>query len=71
MRDHGDALRYRALRKYLTVERDGPDSWTCWLALACIPIRSKTDDPDVIVDWLVATLKDGKPPHQVIKPEKP
>jgi hypothetical protein len=67
MSDQEDALRYRALRKYLTVERDEPDSWTCWLALACIPVRGKTQDPDSIIDWLVTTLKEGKPPN--VKPE--
>jgi hypothetical protein len=61
--DQRDAARYRALRQYLTVARDEPHAWTCWLELACIPVREKTHDPDVIVDWLVGALRKTSTPE--------
>ena len=47
-----DAERYRALKHHLAVDRDEPHDWTCWVRLDCVPFRSKTDDPQVLVDML-------------------
>lgn len=55
--DAEDAARWRALSLYLTVKRDSPGDWTCWLELACIPYRSKTDKPFELVDMLVEQIK--------------
>lgn len=56
-RDAEDAKRWRALSLYLTVKRDSPGDWTCWLELACIPYRSKTEKPFVLVDMLVDQIE--------------
>lgn len=49
-----DAARYRWLLKYLVVEADSPEDWTCWLGLTCIPYRSKTSDPQELLDAMMA-----------------
>ncbi len=34
-----DAERFRWLEQYLQIAGDGPNEWTCWLALEQIPFR--------------------------------
>lgn len=57
--DAEDAARYRALAIYLSVKRDEPGDWTCWLELDCIPYRSQTEKPHELVDMLVEQIKRG------------
>jgi hypothetical protein len=52
--DVRDARRYRWLRQYLQVQADGPGDWTCWLAIECIPYRSKTDSAEELLDMLMS-----------------
>lgn len=49
-----DAARYRWLRQHLEVQADGPDEWTCWLGLACLPYRSKTESAEELLDMMMA-----------------
>jgi hypothetical protein len=49
-----DAERYRWLLQYLVVAADAPGDWTCWLALKQICFRSKTSDPQELLDALIA-----------------
>ena len=53
-RCEADARRYRWLLQYLKVASEGPGSWTCWLHLECIPYRSQTNEPQVLLDELIA-----------------
>jgi hypothetical protein len=48
-----DAERYRWLHQYLVVAADDPEDWTCWLALQCIPFRSKESDAQALLDTLI------------------
>lgn len=50
------AERYLWLRQHLGIGSYGPNEWTCWLELACIPYRldPKTADPQVLLDALIA-----------------
>jgi hypothetical protein len=52
--DVRDARRYEWLRQYLQVQADSPDDWTCWLALECIPYRSKADSAEELLDMLMS-----------------
>jgi hypothetical protein len=56
-----DADRYQAIREFLTVDRDEPGAWTCWLGLACVPFRSQSVNPDDLADMLVRILRERRP----------
>jgi hypothetical protein len=52
--DAKDAERFRwMVANGLQVARDVDGDWTCWLAFPCIPCRSQTEDPRVLLDALV------------------
>lgn len=64
-----DAERWRAINKYLSVERDVAGEWTCWLELECVPWRSQTTDVNELADKLVKSLA-GNCPVLTVKEQK-
>lgn len=53
-----DALRWRWWLKHMTVARDEIGSWTCWVAMACVPFRSKTESVNDLTDSLIERFPD-------------
>lgn len=58
-----DARRFRALVEIgkLSVAREKPGGFTCWLELPEICFRSQSEDPRVIADMLAEFLIELKP----------
>jgi hypothetical protein len=48
--DVDDAERWRFIKPLLKVARIEEHSWTSWLELPCIPLRTQTTDVDVFID---------------------
>jgi hypothetical protein len=66
-----DAQRYRWLLQYLHVNRDEPDSWTCWIGLDLLAFRSKTTDPTELLDALMARFPIDEAMRQGAQQEPP